>query len=507
MKINDDLSCILTEYKKSKIQSEAEVRSKLIVPLLEYLGYPSWLRAEEFPVYGFEGRKRIPAKNADYILFTEKEFGDYRSFEKDSIEWVQNHSLLVVEAKKPGELEEIQGQSEYYTVWTRAVAYIVSDGVKTEGYYYNPVNADKNILSCMVDELQHYQQDFQQFSYENINTIKSQKINIKLVDFADSEEIISEEKIRFPNEIINYMREIMGRNAVGKDDWEVISLFLDSTNLYLEQNMRYDIPKYMLDIPREIQEAYLHLDGCICAYQTGKLTHSYWNDIDRYVFENEYIEILLEYSDSDLKVFEMGYHVLDKKVSERLQHFDIVRKCLDAKKFAIVINDVNHTVFTCEIGRSRKLWKSRKDTKKMVEYWINELQKLRAIEEYYNLTFDLEWIQGMENLAELYTAVDIVYDGISMNQNCVFRMPGDYSEDDIVIDQPTIFQDTGKIDLPVKWIHGISFVPEKTLFLPGTLHFKNVSKDDIVAVDLCCRYKVGNFGESVEKEDETSKTN
>ena len=43
MKINDDLSCILTEYKKSKIQSEAEVRSKLIVPLLEYLGYPSWL--------------------------------------------------------------------------------------------------------------------------------------------------------------------------------------------------------------------------------------------------------------------------------------------------------------------------------------------------------------------------------------------------------------------------------------------------------------------------------
>ena len=180
MKINDDLSCILTEYKKSKIQSEAEVRSKLIVPLLEYLGYPSWLRAEEFPVYGFEGRKRIPAKNADYILFTEKEFGDYRSFEKDSIEWVQNHSLLVVEAKKPGELEEIQGQSEYYTVWTRAVAYIVCDGVKIEGYYYNPVNADKNILSCMVDELQHYQQDFQQFSYENINTIKSQKINIKI---------------------------------------------------------------------------------------------------------------------------------------------------------------------------------------------------------------------------------------------------------------------------------------------------------------------------------------
>lgn len=43
---------VIASYRKSKIQSEAEVRSKLIVPLFEALGYPSELRAEEYPVYG-----------------------------------------------------------------------------------------------------------------------------------------------------------------------------------------------------------------------------------------------------------------------------------------------------------------------------------------------------------------------------------------------------------------------------------------------------------------------
>lgn len=57
-----NLHDIIEEFKRSNIQSEAEVRSKLIVPLTEYLGYPSWLRAEEFPVYGFEEEHDYPLK-------------------------------------------------------------------------------------------------------------------------------------------------------------------------------------------------------------------------------------------------------------------------------------------------------------------------------------------------------------------------------------------------------------------------------------------------------------
>ena len=70
----EELKHLLSEYQKSIIQSEAEVRSKFIVPLLNFLQYPTELRSEEFPVYGFEGGKRLPAKNADFIMFSDRGF-------------------------------------------------------------------------------------------------------------------------------------------------------------------------------------------------------------------------------------------------------------------------------------------------------------------------------------------------------------------------------------------------------------------------------------------------
>ena len=51
----EELIKIIEEYRLSHIQSEAEVRSKLIVSLIEWLGYPSQYRAEEFNVYGAAG--------------------------------------------------------------------------------------------------------------------------------------------------------------------------------------------------------------------------------------------------------------------------------------------------------------------------------------------------------------------------------------------------------------------------------------------------------------------
>lgn len=38
---NSTIKAVIDEYAKSEIQSEAEVRSKLVVPLLCALGYPS----------------------------------------------------------------------------------------------------------------------------------------------------------------------------------------------------------------------------------------------------------------------------------------------------------------------------------------------------------------------------------------------------------------------------------------------------------------------------------
>lgn len=73
------IQAVVNEYRLSEIQSESEVRSKFIVQLSEALGYPSQLRGEEFPVYGYGGGEALRAKDADFIFFSDKSFGKYRT--------------------------------------------------------------------------------------------------------------------------------------------------------------------------------------------------------------------------------------------------------------------------------------------------------------------------------------------------------------------------------------------------------------------------------------------
>ena len=69
-----NISVLINDFLRRNIQSEAEVRSKLIVLLLELLECSKDLRAEEFPVYGYEGGKALKTKAADFIQFTSNEF-------------------------------------------------------------------------------------------------------------------------------------------------------------------------------------------------------------------------------------------------------------------------------------------------------------------------------------------------------------------------------------------------------------------------------------------------
>jgi len=64
---NSTIKAVIDEYAKSEIQSEAEVRSKLVVPLLCALGYPSELRAEEFT--GLVDAKNYPQKALIFYYF------------------------------------------------------------------------------------------------------------------------------------------------------------------------------------------------------------------------------------------------------------------------------------------------------------------------------------------------------------------------------------------------------------------------------------------------------
>ena len=231
------LELIIREYGKSKIQSEQEVRSKLIVPLLELLEYPSELRAEEFPVYGFEGKRKLPLKFADFLLFSDAKFSMHKSYSQENLEWVQDHSLLVVEAKKPGKLPQILGQPLYYTIWSKAVAYLVIDGEYIRGYCYNKIASDRKIIDCKISELLK-NDDIWAFSYHKILYVKNCGVKIAM-------KIEQEDNYVLDNELEDKFEEIFGN---GKE-------FNITSKSLLEQEIeKIEIENFMKKLKNDLKQ-------------------------------------------------------------------------------------------------------------------------------------------------------------------------------------------------------------------------------------------------------------
>ena len=252
---NSTIKAVIDEYAKSEIQSEAEVRSKLVVPLLCALGYPSELRAEEFPVYGFGGRKKLPAKSADFLLFSDKEFGAHRNDTQKDKDWVQSHSLLIVEAKKPGEMPDSPGQAQFYTMWTKAVAYMVTDGCEIQAYCYSDISADYRIICCTTNELP-YIENLGMLSFDNVRAIKEkeqvawQECNALQNSTEYPVHIITDDaELNLPNETLAYIRNALGRNADGLSNVQLVAKYLNATDSFLQNDLRYDIPAYMITLP------------------------------------------------------------------------------------------------------------------------------------------------------------------------------------------------------------------------------------------------------------------
>lgn len=494
---------LITEYRKSIIQSEAEVRSKFIVPLLDILRYPSYLRAEEFPVYGFEGRKQLPAKNADYVLFSDKHFALYRNFSKANIDWVQEHCLLIVEAKKPGELPEVLGQPEYYTIWTKAVAYLAIDGIRVKGYFYNNTNVDYEIIDCPVEDLAQHD-EILEFCYDNILRVKRQSHNSLLQRITSHSQASTSEAFvnppaeeiidNLPDNTFRYMRHALGRNSEGLSKLQLITRFLNVTDSFLLNDLRYDIPQYMFDIPRHNYSARLYIDNIVFPIETGDILEFYWNENEKFLFESQYIQISLIIRNGKLHDFEIGFRVLDRRVLDRLNSFVKVQRILSANIVRLSLDDSSHREFVLPTGGPKMMWSSKKQMLSMCAFWTEGLEQLKLIEDYYEIEFALGPVAGVDNVTALYDAICFVYDGIAMNANCEINLPAHIFDDDIIIEEPTLFEDSKEIALSSQILHGVNFVPDQTWLLPCRISIKGTNTEDIIKLPCCCRYRIEESG-------------
>lgn len=110
---------LLDTISEMTFTNEAEVENRLIIPLLDLLGYTNNDIRPKYPVVFREGRQgRNP--EADFVVFAGPEHS-------------RNTSLLVVEAKHPNEsISDAKGQGESYAANLRAPFLLVTNGRNLE---------------------------------------------------------------------------------------------------------------------------------------------------------------------------------------------------------------------------------------------------------------------------------------------------------------------------------------------------------------------------------------
>ncbi|MFI3684946.1 type I restriction enzyme HsdR N-terminal domain-containing protein [Vagococcus fluvialis] len=167
---------IFNELNLNSIISEQDVRAKIAIPFLEALEYPREKTAHEFPIFGYEARKKLPTKYVDILLFTSEHHINNRK--RENREWVMEHSLLAIELKKPTEnLDDAIGQAQFYAQWSKSPFYLCTNGIDILIYKVSIDNKDELICNCKVHEIpENWPTIFNSISYEQILSIKKDSV-------------------------------------------------------------------------------------------------------------------------------------------------------------------------------------------------------------------------------------------------------------------------------------------------------------------------------------------
>lgn len=392
-----DLETILATFAKCRVQSEMEVRSGFILPLLELLGFPLECKAEEFCVYGSEGGKPIPPKPADFLLFSNEDYALHTKRTMVDIDWVHRHSLLVVEAKKPGHLPKTLEQPYYYVTWTKAVAYILTDGARIIARMTNPAGKDEEVINCLIDDLPLCQ-DLNLFTFGSLIERKRALLNYnnptgliisKIDDPMDFKIVTSSDDINLPEKMIEGMRRSCGIDEkVSKAG--VLRSFLDRTEAYLKYDIRHDIPQYMIGVPRGESVAFLYADENIAPIVEGEVIYRYANEVEIVTFKAGFVNVIFTIIEPQHVGIYVDLDEFSGLVEEREEQYEKCLRIYSAKTLSVKYFKKNkEVVVQCERENVKSKETEWKTNKNMSHFLVQYMGVLKMLQEHYKVLFNL----------------------------------------------------------------------------------------------------------------------
>ena len=381
------------------------------------------------------------------------------------------------------------GQPQYYTIWTKAVAYFATDGLTIRGRIAKLFTSDVKLIDCAIDQLPECD-DFSKFSFDMTKKIKETgfenftEIQNTLCQSTIEGEFVRyispDEDIYLPNNAISFLKKSLGKNAEGVSKYELLYKFLKMTDTYLEADIRYGIPEYMIGIPRSSEKALLYIDDNVFPCAFGNVYTYYCNELLRYEFENEYTLISILYLNNKPCELAFGYKVLDTFAKMRFQKFLTLKKMMNAHSIKIYISNDKKII----LGKKELSVIRNKEIE--INYWMREMEKIQEIEEYYGISMKLKAIDTTEKSVEVYKNIDTIYSGIKLQPNYECQIYINEFDIDIEIDQPLLLSSDTNINVPDILIHEITFTPKRLYLMPMRIVKK---EDDLVKFHYCIQYE------------------
>ncbi len=150
------------DFNYGLLQSEDDVETKFIIVLFQYLGYPSEYRRGKYPLKSYRPNKSGRKPEIDQIYFSQP----------DPKKQDENTSLVIVEAKKPGEsLDDAIRQAQYYCNEVRAPLFVVTNGLSFQVWRRNHFRKDERVLECSVIDLRKEECAVKLYDYLNFRNV------------------------------------------------------------------------------------------------------------------------------------------------------------------------------------------------------------------------------------------------------------------------------------------------------------------------------------------------
>ena len=311
---------------------------------------------------------------------------------------------------------------------------------------------------------------------------------------SDAFKAVSEKRTLPPN-IVNSMRQLLQLSPDLSAD-EVISQFLHYTNSVLENDIRHNVPEYIYDIPRAVYPAKLYVDDNEEPVFYGNVEHYFCNDKDRFVFMSDHFSLSVEYVSQKTNSFFIYYNAQLNSAVDRLSILKAVQSVLLSNIVIFQIDNWGRKTLSIKRNK-RKYAFSYDDEKKLLNYWIEEMEKILKIEQSYNISINLQ--QSIpEKVEEFYRMVDVVYNGLVGLPNNVIYMPSSlFSGKTITISQPELLNEFDETDktLPPVNLYGHIFHAKKSTLIPTKIQRKHQNKN-IMELPVCIEFQLSESEEN-----------